>query len=450
MEQIINKQKEYFLTHETKNINFRLNQLKKLENSILSHYEELKEAFKTDYNKCEFDMVSNELGIVMKELHYMQKNLKRLSKPKKVHTSIINFPSKGYIYSEPYGVTLIVAPWNYPLQLSLVPVIDSLACGNTIVLKLSVNTPNISQVINDILKIFDEKYVYVTKPEDRDQIFNQNYDFCFYTGSTSVGKELLKKQANFLTPCVLELGGKSPCIVDEDADMSFTSKRLIWGKFLNAGQTCVAPDYLLVHKKVKSELIKNMLTEIKKNYYSTGTLNSCFTGIVNEKQVNKLLDNIKGETILCGGNANGKIFEPTLLDNITFDSKIMQEEIFGPILPIIEFENIDSVLKKLNTLEKPLAFYFFGNKNSEKALNKVSFGGGCVNETIMHLTEDNLPFGGVGFSGMGCYHGKKSFETFSHFKSILKKGKLELNTKYPPYTKNKMNMAKWIFKIKQK
>jgi len=451
MKEIIDKQRQYFNTDETRNIKFRLTQLKNLELSILSHYEDLVRAFKADYNKCEFDMLSNELSITMNELRFMKKHIKRLASPKRVHTSIINFYSRGYISPSPYGVTLIVSPWNYPLQLSLVPLIASIAAGNTTILKLSANTPNITKTITDILSIFEDKYVYVTKPEDRDKIFDGNYDFCFYTGSTKVGKDLLARQAQYLTPCVLELGGKSPCIIDEDADIDRTARRLVWGKYLNAGQTCVAPDYVLVHNNVKDKLIEKLQYYIHKFYYdNNGKLTDNFTHIVNQKATDHLLSLIQGEHIICGGNSVGRCLEPTILDNISFDSKIMQEEIFGPILPIITYTDINEIISKLKTLEKPLALYYFGKQNEKRVLYSLNFGGGCVNDTIMHLTEESMPFGGVGFSGMGSYHGKKSFETFSHNRSILKKGKIEMPTKYPPYTKGKIRLIKLLFHIKHK
>lgn len=449
MEEIVNLQREYFNTDETKLVDFRIKQLKKLKCELLKNYDNLVDAFKKDYNKCEFDMVSNELSIVLKELNFMLKNIKKLSKTKRVKTSILNLYSRGYIYTEPFGVVLIVAPWNYPLQLSLVPLVSSIATGNTSVIKLSENTPNISKVIRNILSIFDKKYVYVTKEEDREKLFLMKYDFCFFTGSTMVGKMLLSEQSKFLTPCVLELGGKSPCIVDEDADISLTAKRLVWGKFLNAGQTCVAPDFVLVHKSKKEELLKKISEYIQKFYYQNKELSENFTYIVSEKQSEKLKTLIEGENIFIGGKNTNRKFEPTVVVDVTFASPLMQQEIFGPIMPILEFEDIFEIIKKLKELERPLAFYYFGKKNQELCLNSLSFGGGCINDTVMHLTEDNLPFGGVGFSGMGSYHGKKSFETFSHKKSVLKKGKMEFDVKYPPYSTKKLNLIKILFGLKK-
>lgn len=448
MQGIIEKQRQFFRSDKTKSLKFRLLQLNKLKESLLKNYNDLVDAFKKDYNKCEFDMVSTEFSLVLKELNYMLKNLKRFAKPQKVKISLLNLGAKGYRIYEPYGVVLIVAPWNYPLQLALLPLVDSIATGNTTVLKLSENTPNIANVIKKILNIFDEDYIYVTTPEDRDELFLQKYDFCFFTGSTSVGKILLSEQSKFLTPCVLELGGKSPCIIDQDADLEISAKRLVWGKYLNAGQTCVAPDFVLVHKNKKEDLLKKVDFYIKKYYFQNGTLSENFTYVITNNQVEKLYSLIKDEHIVFGGKFEGRRFEPTVVDGINFSSKIMKEEIFGPIMPIIEFEDIDEIIKTLKLKEKPLALYYFGKKNQEKVLNSLSFGGGCINDTIMHLTEENLPFGGVGFSGMGCYHGKKSFETFSHQKSVLKKSKSDIDVKYPPYNEKKLRLIKWLFKIK--
>lgn len=449
MKKIIDQQREFFLTGTTLNLNFRKQQLLKLKESILEHYNDIISAFKKDYNKCEFDVVTTEISMVLKELKFMLKNMNRLARPKKIKTSIINFMSSGEIYPEPFGVCLIVSPWNYPFQLSLIPAIDAIATGNTMILKLSVNTPNVSKVIEKILSIFDENYVYITKAEDRDIIFDQHYDFCFYTGSTRIGKELAQRQAKYLTPCVLELGGKSPCIVDADADIKLVAKRLTWGKFLNAGQTCVAPDYACVHENVLPKLLEEIKQYITKFYYTNGKLNESFTHVISTEKAKSLSQLIKDENIAVGGKVNKNIFEPTVLTNISFNSPIMEEEIFGPILPIISFSDINQLISQLKHMEKPLAFYYFGKANAKKCIQECSFGGGCINETIMHLTEDKLPFGGVGFSGMGSYHGKKSFSTFSHYKSILRKGKLELSIKYPPYTEKKLRFIKKLFGLKK-
>lgn len=450
---MLEKQKEYFKSGKTLDVNFRINSLKKLKESILNNLDELVKAFKEDYNKCEFDVYSTEVGLVIKEINYFIKHLKRLAKAKKVSTSLINIPSRGYLVSEPYGNVLVVSPWNYPFQLAMMPLVGAIAAGNTVYLKNSRNTPKVSEVIKNILSVFDEEYIYVMEntKENMEKLFDLKFDYIFYTGSPSVAKDLMARQAQHLTPMTLELGGKSPCIIDKDANIEKSAKRLVWGKYLNAGQTCVAPDYVLVHDDVKRDLIKYVLKYINEFYYDNGKLREEFTGIINEKTARKLMSLTYKNEIVCGGNIKENIMEPTVLDHVSFDDEIMKEEIFGPIMPIIEFNNIDDVINHLKDLDKPLALYYFGKHNKNKVVKHLSFGGGCINDTIMHLTEEKLPFGGVGLSGFGSYHGKRSFELFSHQKSVLKKHpKFEVNLKYPPYNKSKLKLTKIYFGIKNK
>ena len=452
MEKIIQLQKEFFRSGKTLNLEFRRRSLLKLKDQMVRYYSEIIEAFKKDFNKCEFDVVTTEIFMVNQELNYMLKNLKRLAKPKRVGTGILNFKSRGYILKEPYGVTLIVSPWNYPLHLSLLPLVDAIATGNTIVLKPSRNTPNVSEVIKKICSCFGEQYVYITydNEHEREVLFDQRFDFVFYTGSPAVAKNLMERQGKYLTPMVLELGGKSPVIVDEDADIERSAKRIVWGKFLNAGQTCVAPDYLFVHKSLKEKLINKMVEYVDKFYYKNGEITEDFPYLVQKRNLEKTDVLLKCGKIECGGKRTDRLLEPTILSDVKLDSEIMKNEIFAPILPVIEFEKVSEVIDYVRANEKPLALYYFGKKNEKKVLDYCSFGGGCVNETIMHLCEDKLPFGGVGNSGVGNYHGEKSFSTFSHEKSILKKGKLELNLKYPPYSSKKLNFIKKFFRIKDK
>ena len=450
MENILNKQREFFKTSKTLDIKFRKEALLKLKESIFTNLEDLVKAFKEDYNKCEFDVYSTEVGLVIREINYFIRNLNKLSKPKKVRTSLINMPSRGYVLNEPYGNTLIVAPWNYPFQLTMMPLVAAIATGNTVILKSSRNTPKVTSVIEKILSIFDDEYVYVMEntKENMEKLFDLKFDYVFYTGSPSVAKELMEKQAKYLTPMTLELGGKSPCIVDQTADIEKSAKRVVWGKYLNAGQTCVAPDYILVHNDIKREFIKSVMKYIQEFYYEEGKLSGNFTKVINEKSLNKLTKLINKDKLAFGGNEPVGVLEPTVLEDVSLSDPIMKEEIFGPIMPIVEFNNLDDVINHLKDLDKPLALYYFG-KDYKKVIKQVSFGGGCINDTIMHLTEEKLPFGGVGLSGMGSYHGKKSFEVFSHQKSILKKHhSLELNLKYPKYNKNKEKLTKIFFKIK--
>lgn len=452
---MITKLKEYYKKGLTLTYDFRVLALEKLENSILYYYNDIIDAFKKDYNKCEFDVVNTEISLVLKEIRYFRNNLDSLMQPKKVRTSIINYPSKGYLLSEPYGVVFIASPWNYPFQLAMTPLVGAIASGNVVCLKVSDQTPNVKEAIKKVLSVFPIDYIYVvgdTKKE-RDSLFDLPYDYVFYTGSNKIAIELMSKQAKYLTPMTLELGGKSPCIVDEESNVEMAAKRIAWGKFLNAGQTCVAPDYIVVHSSIKDKFIESVKKYIKQYYYTDNKLNDDFVHVVSNKHVKRLKELLKDETIVLGGNILNNTLEPTVVDNVTFDSKLMEEEIFGPIMPIITYHNLDELLDKISSLDKPLAFYYFttNKKKAKKVMNKISYGGGCVNDVIMHLTEEQLPFGGVGKSGMNSYHGKKSFETFSHMKSVLaKNSKIELNIKYPPYTSKKLNFVKKFFKIKHK
>ena len=454
MEEKVLRLREFFNSGKTLDVDFRLRKLKEFRKVLLDNYDNLKEAFLKDYNKCEFDFVATELGMVVSELNYLIKHLKSFAKIKKVGTSIINFTSSGRVVPNPYGVVLVVAPWNYPLQLSLVPFIGAIASGNVVVLKLSRNTPTISRVISDIIySVFDNNYTYVTTcdGEERNVIFDIKYDYAFVTGSVEVGRLVMEKQSKYLTPLTLELGGKSPCIVDESANLDESAKRVVWGKYLNGGQTCVAPDYVLVHSSIKEKWLERVKFYIDKYYFEDGKLTNNFTHIVNDKQVTNLHVLIDKEKVVVGGTSEERLFYPTVLDDVKFTDKIMSEEIFGPIMPIIPFGDFDEILKEVNSKERPLAFYYFGydKQHIDNVLRSTYFGGGCINDVIMHLTEHNLPFGGLGNSGMGSYHGRKTFDTFTHYKSVLIKGKKELSLKYPPYNENKLKLVKFFMGIKK-
>lgn len=452
IETIIQKQREFFNSGITLDYDFRKKSLLKLRSALLKKQNEIINAFKKDFNKCEFDVISTEFAMVIIEIDYMLKHLKKLMKPKRKKTHLFNFPSKGYIYNDPYGVCLIMAPWNYPLQLALSPLVGAIAAGNTIVLKPSNYSYNVSLVIKDILKDFNEDYIYVVLGgrDVNTDLLDNRFDFIFFTGGYNVGKIVMERASKYLTPVCLELGGKSPCIVCNDADLSIAAKRIVWGKYLNAGQTCVAPDYLLIDKNIKNSFIELLITEIKKQNYIDNKLRDDFCYIINDKHVERLKTLLDENKTIFGGHFNNRLLEPTIMDNVSFDDPIMQEEIFGPILPIIEYDDLGDVVQLLKTKEKPLALYLFtkNKKYISQVMNNISFGGGCINDTIMHLTNDQLPFGGVGHSGMGSYHGEQSFCTFSHQKSILVKGKLELNTKYPPYKKSNLKLVKKFSKIK--
>jgi len=454
IEEIVQKQRDYYFEGHTRSLQVRRDTLKKLRKVLLDMHDEIYKAFMLDFNKCEFDVISTEYSLVIQEIDYMLRHLRGFMKPKRVATSLVNVISSGYIYKEPYGVTLVMSPWNYPLQLSMVPVVASLASGNTVVLKPSKYAWNISLVLQKIASNFDPRLfsVVVGGREENQALLNQKFDFIFFTGGDDVGRVVLEKASQHLTPVVLELGEKSPCVVTNDADIDLAAKRITWGKYLNAGQTCVAPDHVYVHESVKDKFISKVIGYIQNFYYQNGTITDDFPSIINDKHVERLVGLIDSSKVVFGGHVNKerRLIEPTIMDNVNLDDAIMKEEIFGPIMPILSFTSIDALIEEFKTQEKPLAFYLFtsNGKEAKRIMDLVSFGGGCINDTIMHLTNDRLPFGGVGRSGMGSYHGKKSFDTFTHEKSVLKKAKIELPLKYPPYTIGKMKFIKWFFKIK--
>jgi aldehyde dehydrogenase (NAD+) len=451
--EMVEQQRAYFATGSTFPLEARKRNLQKIHQLLLKYQPNFVEAFKKDYNKCEFDVLATEFYMVVEECEWQIKHLKKMAKTKKVSTSLFNFPSKGYLVQEPYGVCLIIAPWNYPLQLALEPLMGCIAAGNTALIKPASATANVAHVIKDMFDEFGNHGlidVVLGSHQENADLLDQRFDYIFFTGGASTGKEILAKAAVHLTPCSLELGGKSPCIVDEDADIDLAAKRIVWGKYINGGQTCVAPDYFYVHEKVHDAFVEAVKKYINLYFYQDGKLTDNFPYIINDKQFAKVTGFIDMSKVIVGGHANGRCLEPTVMDHVTWDDKVMSDEIFGPIMPILTFSNIDDLLKLVNSKEKPLAFYYF-SKNKRKARHVMAvspFGGGCINDTIMHLTNDNLPFGGVGRSGMGAYHGAASFKTFSHQKSVLAKGKLEINLKYPPYTEKKLSLFKKFTHLK--
>ena len=450
---IVESQRKYYLSGNTLDIKKRIIVLKKIKEQINKHYSQLVDAFEKDFNKCEFDVISTEVSMVIFEIDYFIKNIKKLSRTKRVRSNLINIPSKSYIYKEPYGCVLVIAPWNYPFQLSVLPLVDAIASGNTVVLKPSEQAPYVASVIEKMLSIFDDGLIKVVNGgiDVSSALLEERFDLIFYTGGTNVGKVVMEKASHHLTPVILELGGKSPCIVCKDADIKLAAKRIVWGKFINAGQTCVAPDYILVHECIKEEFIKNVIEQIKENYYINNTLSNDFPSIINEKHLDRLKKLINKDKVIFGGNIYNKTLEPTVLDNACEFDLVMQEEIFGPIMPIIAFNDLDKVVNTLKQKEKPLALYIFSKnkENINKVINNLSFGGASINDVIMHLTNDLLPFGGIGNSGMGRYHGKYSFDAFTHEKPVFKKGKFELNIKYNNRNDNKTKLLKKILKIKE-
>lgn len=450
IENIIKKQREFYLTNKTLYINFRIKELLKLKSLLLENKDIIFDAFKKDFNKSSFDVLTSEFLSLINEINFMVKHIRKFFKPKSVSTGIINFPSKGKIYHEPYGNVLIISPWNYPLLLSIDPLIGAIASGNTVILKPSESTKNVSDALETILSNFDEGFIKVVRGNRNvtQELLDNKFDFIFFTGSVNVGKMVYEKASKHLTPVCLELGGKSPCIIDKDANINIAVKRIAWGKFLNAGQTCVAPDYVLVHKSKKEEFIDKLIREIKLKYYENDKLISDFPYIINKKQLDRLKGFINGKHIVFGGKIDNQSFEPTIVDEVNYEDEIMKEEIFGPILPILTFDDIQYELSRINNMEHPLALYYFGKNKKvvNSIIKEVRYGGGCINDTIMHLTSESMGFGGVGNSGMYSYHGYNSLKLFTHEKSTLIKGKFELNTKYLPHTKLKRKIVEMLLK----
>jgi aldehyde dehydrogenase (NAD+) len=437
------------------NITFRKEALTKLLNAVIIHENEIIEALYFDFKKPAFEAVLTETNYVISELKDTIKNLSSWAKPKRVFPSLLNFPSKDYIYKEPYGKVLIIAPWNYPFQLALCPLISAFAAGNQVVLKPSELTPKTSEIIEKIIsKVFHKNDVNVMEGgiEVSQQLLSERWDYIFFTGSVAVGKIVAKAAAENLTPVTLELGGKNPCIIDETANLKLAAKRIVWGKFINAGQTCIAPDYVLIQKDMKSHFVDFLKEEITKAYGENPVESPDFARIINTKNWQRLVNMIESEKVIFGGQTDIKncYIAPTLVEETSLESEIMKDEIFGPILPILTYENeaeIDAVMAKY---EKPLALYIFTENRifSKKMIEKYSFGGGCINDTVVHFSNNRLPFGGVGHSGIGAYHGSLSFDTFSHKKSIVKKSNfLDLPMRYAPY-KDKLvtikKLLKWL------
>ncbi|EJE7234507.1 TPA: aldehyde dehydrogenase [Clostridium botulinum] len=450
---MLKKQKDFFEKGYTKDINFRIETLKKLKHNIKMNENNIFKALKIDLNKSEFETFITEIGIVYDEINGAIKNIKKWSKPKKVKTPITNFLASSYIYNEPYGVALIIAPWNYPFQLIMAPLVGAISAGNCVLLKPSELAVETEKIIVKIIKeTFSDEYIGVVTGgvKESEALLKEKFDYIFYTGGINVGKIVMRAAAEHLTPITLELGGKSPCIVDKDANMDLAARRITWGKFLNAGQTCVAPDYLVVHKNIKEKLISSIENYIIEFFGENAFENEEYPRIINERHFKRLEGYLKEGKIVFGGKTDisNLYIEPTIIEGINLKNRIMEEEIFGPIFPVIEFEDIDEVIDIIKNNPKPLALYYFSEdkEKQEIIIKNISFGGGCINDTIMHLSTSTLPFGGVGSSGIGGYHGRASFDTFSHKKSILKKSNLiDIKIRYAPF-KGKINLAKKLFK----
>lgn len=450
IQQLFNEQKQDLINSPFKDYRNRIKVLKLLKYNIMEMKDEIFNALKQDLNKSEEESYMSEVGLVLSELSYMIKHCKRFSSPKHVPTPLSHFPASSYKIPCAYGSVLIISPWNYPFMLSIEPLVDAICAGNSVVLKPSEHAPNVTNIIEKLIsKTFDKKQVFVVKggiPEC-EFLINQDFDYIFYTGSTRVGEIVMKKAAEHFTPVTLELGGKSPCIVDETADIKLSAKRIVFGKFLNCGQTCVAPDYVYCHESIKDKLIKEIERQIILQYTTDPIRNESYPKMINEKQFNTSFNLITQDNLIFGGKSDREKLkiEPTIL-NSTFEDAPMKEEIFGPILPVVTFKSIDEVITNVNKLTKPLALYLFSinKQNQDKILSNCDFGGGCINDTIMHIATPYLGFGGIKQSGIGAYHGKVGFDTFTHYKSVLKnRNWIDLPMRYQPFNKIKY----WLVKM---
>lgn len=445
IQNIIKSQQDFFKTEKTKEISFRKKYLSLLKDEVIKRENDIIDALHKDFKKSAFESIITETSTIVSDLKRTIGNIDSWSRPQRIKPTLINFPSSAKIYKEPYGTILIIAPWNYPYQLALAPLVAAIAAGNTVVLKPSELTPSTSRVIREIIEaVFDQEYVAVVEGgvEVSKELLAQRWDYIFFTGSVNVGKIVAQAAAEFLTPVTLELGGKSPCIIDATANVSLAARRIVWGKFVNAGQTCIAPDYILIHQSIKLDFIRCLKQEIESAYSKNPKQSPDLPRIINEKNYKRLSQMLEGEDIIYGGETDRDelYIAPTLISEPALDSAVMSEEIFGPILPIISYEHDKEIEEIIYSYEKPLAFYIFSQNSShaKNIIKKYSFGGGVINDTIMHFANHNLPFGGVGESGMGSYHGHYGFDTFSHSKSVVTRYNwLDIPLRYAPY-KNKV------------
>ena len=451
---LVTRQRSYFQSGATLPVSARLAALRRLYNAISSHEKEIHEALRKDLGKSGFESYMCETGMVLEEISYMLKHTPRFAREQRVRTPLSQFCSRSYKKPSPYGVTLIMSPWNYPFMLTLSPLADALSAGNTAVVKPSAYSPYTSEVLLRILtECFEPQYVAVVTGGRAENtcLLREHFDYIFFTGSQSVGKEVMRNAAEHLTPVTLELGGKSPCIVDQTADIRLAAKRIVFGKYLNCGQTCVAPDYVYCHRSVKDRLIKEVQKQIRRQYGKQPLHNSDYGKIINEKHFDRILGLIDEKKVVHGGGSDRSTLriEPTVMDNVTFSDAVMQEEIFGPIMPILVFDSLDEVIRRINSMPHPLALYIFTSdkKTARKVTARCGFGGGCINDTIIHLATSEMGFGGFGESGMGAYHGKTGFDTFTHYKSIVdKKTWIDLPMRYQPYRKRNEKMIRHFLK----
>lgn len=447
------RQRLFYVEHITRELPYRLTALDRLREGIKDHEQELTDALHSDLGKSAFESYATEIGILLNEISYMQNNLRQWSADRRVLTPITLFGSRSSIHYEPRGVVLIIAPWNYPLQLALSPLIGAIAAGNCAVVKPSADAPHTATVIKKIIdECFEDEYIAATLPDNSitEELLKLQWDYIFYTGGEEYGKHVMEAAARHLTPVTLELGGKTPCIVDKDADLRTAARRIIWGKLVNCGQTCVAPDYLMLHTSVKERFIELLQQEIRNQYGENPIESPDYPRIVNLRHFDRLSAMLGDGTIISGGatNREQRYIAPTLITDVAETSPLLTTEIFGPILPIIPFDDIDDCVEYINTRPTPLALYYFtqSKKQARYIINHTESGGICINDTVVHVANNRLPFGGVGASGIGCYHGKHSFETFSHAKSVVKTTtRLYLDIKCAPY-RDKLRLVKKFLK----
>ena len=451
---LVTRQRKYFQTGATLPVSVRITALRGLYTAIVKYENEIHDALKKDLGKSGFESYMCETGLVLEEISYMLKHIRRFAGEKRVRTPLAQFHSRSFKKPSPYGVTLIMSPWNYPFMLTLSPLVDALAAGNTAVVKPSAYSPNTSEILRKMLsQCFDPQYVAVVTGGRAENtcLLREHFDYIFFTGSQTVGKEVMRNAAEYLTPVTLELGGKSPCIVDQTADIRLAARRIVFGKYLNCGQTCVAPDYIYCHRSVKDSLVKEIQRQIQLQYGEEPLHNPDYGKIINKKHFDRILGLIEEKKIVHGGNSDRDTLriEPTVLDNVTFADPVMQEEIFGPLMPVLVFDNLDEAITRINAMPHPLALYFFTSDKAaaKDVTSRCGFGGGCINDTIIHLATTEMGFGGFGESGMGAYHGKTGFDTFSHYKSIVdKKTWIDLPMRYQPYRKMHEKMVRFFLK----
>jgi len=449
---IICQQRKFFNTGKTKDLSFRITQLKNLQKAVIDHEAAIIAALKADLHKSEFETYTTEIALCKKEINYALKQIANWTKPQKANIPLEQLPGFGRIYPEPLGVVLIISPWNYPFQLIIAPLVGAITAGNCAILKPSEIAAHTSKLLAEILpKYFDPAYIAVVEGgvEISQQLLAEKFDHIFFTGGTTIGRKVMEAAAKHLTPVTLELGGKSPCIVDADTNIEYTARRITWGKFINAGQTCVAPDYLLVEQSIKQELLDKIQKCIREFLGEQPATSPDYARIINQKHFNRLVEFLQyGETIIGGESNSSELYiAPTVLDRVSLESPVMQEEIFGPILPVLTFSNVTEAIAIVNQRPKPLALYLFSHnkKLQRRVLQSTSSGSVCINDTVMQFAVPGLPFGGVGNSGMGKYHGKASFDTFSHYKSVLNRSLiLDVKLRYAPYTKTKLQLLKRI------